>query len=41
VFGEVRGSRVEYAYEEDQKKASEVRVKDVNAKGALQVKVKK
>ena len=41
VFGEVRGSRVEYAYEDDQKKASEVRVKDVNAKGALQVKVKK
>ncbi|OYT99829.1 MAG: amino acid ABC transporter substrate-binding protein [Burkholderiales bacterium PBB1] len=35
VFGEVKGQRVVYAYEEDQKKASEVRVKDVNAKGAL------
>jgi hypothetical protein len=29
---------VEYAYAEDQKKASEVRVKDANAKGALTVK---
>ena len=38
VFGEVKGSRVVYAYPEDQKKASEVRVKDVNAKGALAVK---
>ena len=38
VFGEVKGGKVEYAYPEDQKKASEVRVKDVNAKGALQVK---
>ena len=38
VFGEVKGGRVEYAYPEDQKKASEVRVKDVNAKGALSVK---
>lgn len=35
VFGEVKGQRVVYAYEEDLKKASEVRVKDVNAKGAL------
>ena len=38
VFGEVKGEKVVYAYEEDQKKASEVRVKDVNAKGALIVK---
>jgi branched-chain amino acid transport system substrate-binding protein len=38
VFGEVKGSRVVYAYEEDQKVASQVRVKDVNAKGALTVK---
>ncbi len=38
VFGEVKGGRVEYAYADDQKKASEVRVKDVNAKGALAVK---
>lgn len=35
VFGEVKGTRVVYAYPEDFKKASEVRVKDVNAKGAL------
>lgn len=35
VFGEVKGQRVVYAYPEDQKKASEIRVKDVNAKGAL------
>ncbi len=35
VFGEVKGQRVVYAYETDAKKASEVRVKDVNAKGAL------
>ena len=35
VFGEVKGQRVLYAYEEDLKKASEVRVKDVTAKGAL------
>jgi branched-chain amino acid transport system substrate-binding protein len=35
VFGEVKGSRVVYAYEADFKKASEVRVKDPNAKGAL------
>jgi len=38
VFGEVKGQRVVYAYPEDQKKASEVRLKDVNAKGALAVK---
>jgi len=38
VFGEVKGEKVVYAYEADQKKASEVRVKDVNAKGALTVK---
>jgi len=38
VFGEVKGQRVVYAYPEDQKKASEVRVKDVNAKGALVIK---
>ncbi len=35
VFGEVKGQRVVYAYPEDQKKASEVRVKDATAKGAL------
>ena len=35
VFGEVKGQRVVYAHEADLKKASEVRVKDVNAKGAL------
>jgi branched-chain amino acid transport system substrate-binding protein len=35
VFGEVKGQRVVYAYPDDQKKASEVRLKDVNAKGAL------
>ncbi len=38
VFGEVKGQRVVYAYEADFKKAAEVRVKDVNAKGALAVK---
>ena len=38
VFGEVKGQRVVYAYADDQKKASEVRVKDPNAKGALAVK---
>ncbi len=38
VFGEVKGQKVVYAYPEDQKKASEVRVKDANAKGALTVK---
>jgi branched-chain amino acid transport system substrate-binding protein len=35
VFGEVKGQRVVYAYEDDFKKASEVRLKDINAKGAL------
>ncbi len=38
VFGEVKGKRVVYAYPDDFKKASEVRVKDVSAKGALVVK---
>ncbi|WP_422018051.1 ABC transporter substrate-binding protein [Roseateles sp.] len=38
VFGEVKGQRVVYAYPEDFKKASEVRVKDVNAKGAMEQK---
>ena len=38
VFGEVKGQRVVYAYPDDQKKASEVRVKDASAKGALTVK---
>lgn len=41
VFGEVKGQRVVYAYEADAKTASEVRVKDVNAKGALVAPVKK
>jgi branched-chain amino acid transport system substrate-binding protein len=38
VFGEVKGQRVVYAYPDDFKKASEVRVKDANAKGALEQK---
>lgn len=38
VFGEVKGQRVVYAYPEDQKKASEVRVKDATAKGSLPAK---
>jgi branched-chain amino acid transport system substrate-binding protein len=38
VFGEVKGQRVVYAYADDQKKASEIRVKDASAKGALAVK---
>ena len=38
VFGEVKGNRVVYAYNDDFTKASQVRVKDVNAKGALTVK---
>ena len=38
VFGEVKNGRVEFAYEEDQKKASQIRVKDATAKGALTVK---
>ena len=37
VFGEVKGQRVVYAYGEDQKKASLVRVKDPGAKGAMAV----
>jgi branched-chain amino acid transport system substrate-binding protein len=41
VFGEVKGQRVVYAYDTDFKKASDVRVKDVNAKGALQAATKK
>jgi branched-chain amino acid transport system substrate-binding protein len=41
VFGEVKSQRVVYAYPDDQKKASEVRLKDVNAKGALTVSKKK
>jgi branched-chain amino acid transport system substrate-binding protein len=40
VFGEVKGQRVVYAYGDDQKKASEVRMKDANAKGALATKKK-
>ena len=35
VFGEVKGQRVVYAYPDDQKKASEVRLKDPKAKGAM------
>ncbi len=38
VMGEVKGQRVIYAYPEDFKKASEVRLKDVNAKGAMEQK---
>jgi branched-chain amino acid transport system substrate-binding protein len=38
VFGEVKGQRVVYAYPEDQKKASEVRLKDAGAKGAAAAK---
>lgn len=38
VFGEVKGQRVVYAYAEDHKKASEVRVKDTHATGALEQK---
>ena len=38
VFGEVKGQRVVYAYPDDFKKASEVRLKDSAAKGALPVK---
>jgi branched-chain amino acid transport system substrate-binding protein len=41
VFGEVKGNRVVYAYADDQKKASEVRLKDVTAKGALPQPAKK
>ncbi|NCT82788.1 MAG: ABC transporter substrate-binding protein [Comamonadaceae bacterium] len=38
VMGEVKGQRVIYAYPEDFKKASEVRLKDSNAKGAMEQK---
>ena len=38
VFGEVKGQRVVYAYPDDLKKASQVRLKDASAKGALAVK---
>jgi branched-chain amino acid transport system substrate-binding protein len=38
VFGEVKGQRVVYAYPDDQKKASQVRVMAAHAKGALAVK---
>ena len=41
MIGEVKQGRVVYAYEADAKKASDVRVKDANAKGALAVAVKK
>jgi branched-chain amino acid transport system substrate-binding protein len=41
VFGEVKGQRVVYAYEADAKKASEVRIKDTTAKGALAAAPKK
>ena len=41
VLGEVKGQKVVYAYPDDQKTASEVRVKDVNAKGALTAAPKK
>ena len=41
VFGEVKGQRVVYAYAEDEKKASEVRLKDTKAKGALTAPAKK
>ena len=38
VFGEVKGQRVVYAYPDDLKKATEVRLKDASAKGALVLK---
>ncbi|HEY1132629.1 MAG TPA: ABC transporter substrate-binding protein [Roseateles sp.] len=38
VMGEVKGQRVIYAYPDDFKKASEVRLKDLNAKGAMEQK---
>ena len=41
MFGEVKGQRVVYAYDTDFKKASDVRVKDANAKSALQAAAKK
>ena len=37
VFGEVKGAKVVYAYPDDQKKASQVQMKDPNAKGAMAV----
>jgi branched-chain amino acid transport system substrate-binding protein len=37
-MGEVKGQRVVYAYQDDFKKASEVRLKDLNAKGAMEQK---
>jgi branched-chain amino acid transport system substrate-binding protein len=40
VFGEVKQERVVYAYPDDAKKASEVRLKDASAKGALNQKKK-
>jgi branched-chain amino acid transport system substrate-binding protein len=41
VFGEVKDGKVVFAYAEDMKKASDVRMKDPKAKGALQVIPKK
>ena len=41
VFGEVKDGKVIFAYAEDMKKASDVRMKDPKAKGALQVVPKK
>ena len=38
VFGEVKGQRVVYAYPDDFKKASEVRLKDASSKGAPVIK---
>jgi branched-chain amino acid transport system substrate-binding protein len=38
VFGEVKGGRVVYAYADDQKKASQVQLKDANVKTSLQKK---
>lgn len=38
IFGEVKGQRVVYAYPDDFKKASDVRLKDVSAKGAPVIK---
>ncbi len=41
VFGEVKDGKVVFAYAEDMKKASDVRMKDPKAKGALQAAPKK
>ncbi len=41
VFGEVKGGRVVFAYSDDMKKASEVRVKDAKAKAAPAAPAKK